>query len=187
AVARRIERAVEARDTGALPALFGGVEEVVEHATGATFDGRALIATWTRLLQAQDAALRQECLATLGDSLALLRGSMSFSGLRGGEGDFGAVQRDELVLLEVDARGEQRRLELFACDRLRDAILRLYERYAELLPEGPARERAAATARSMDQWLRRSPDFADALAPTVEFVDHRRLGLRSARGAEAVS
>ena len=185
AAARQVQSAVETRDIAALLALFCGVTAVVEHATGATFGGEALMVT--RLLEAKDAALRQECLATLGDSLALLRSSMTFSGLREGDGDFGAVQRDELVLVEVGADGRHRRIELFASDRLRDAILRLYERHAELLPEGPARERAAATARSMDRWLRRSPDFVDALAPSVEFVDHRRLGLGSARGAEAVA
>ena len=37
------------------------------------------------------------------------------------------------------------RSEVFAADQLGAAVARLYERYAELLPEGPARERAAAT------------------------------------------
>ena len=46
-------------------------------------------------------------------------------------------------------RRRVRRLEIFAPDRLGDAIARLYERYAELLPDGPERTRAAATARSV--------------------------------------
>ena len=36
--------------------------------------------------------------------------------------------------------------EIFAADHLGDAIARLYERYAEQLPEGPERERAAVAA-----------------------------------------
>src|SRR5205823_6141632 len=69
---------------------------------------------------------------------------------------------------------------------LGDAVALLYERYAELLPDGPARARAAATARSvagiaafeLDRW-------AAAVAPAIEVVDHRTLGTWSARGAEA--
>ena len=46
-------------------------------------------------------------------------------------------------------RGDNGGSEIFAADRLGDAVARLYERYAELLPDGPARARAAATARSV--------------------------------------
>ena len=56
-------------------------------------------------------------------------------------------------MLEVDERGRFLRQEVFAADRLGDAIARLYERYAELLPDGPERERAAATARSLGTML----------------------------------
>src|SRR5207253_313187 len=74
-------------------------------------------------------------------------------------------------------------------DHLGDAVARLYERYAELLPDGPARARAAATARSVAM-LSGPPDpdrYAEIFAPAVEFVDHRRLvGFGSAHGAEAV-
>ncbi len=74
---------------------------------------------------------------------------MSASGFAGGKFDVGAYERDEIILIEVDAQGRRRRLEVFAADRLGDAVARLYERYAELLPDGPARDRAAATARSV--------------------------------------
>jgi ketosteroid isomerase-like protein len=55
----------------------------------------------------------------------------------------------------------------------------LYERYAELLPDGPARAQATATARavatvpgpmSLDR-------YAAIIGPDVEFVDHRPVGL----------
>src|SRR2546425_12499947 len=56
---------------------------------------------------------------------------------------------DEIILIEVDPDGRRRRSEDFAADRLGDAVARLYERYADLLPDGPARVRAAATARAV--------------------------------------
>src|SRR5262249_2359903 len=92
------------------------------------------------------------------------------------------------ILIEVDAQGQRRRTELFAVDRLGDAVARLYERYAQLLPDGPERERAAATARSVatlegpvkvDRW-------ATAIARGAETADHRTLGLGRARGADAL-
>src|SRR5262249_23666085 len=65
-------------------------------------------------------------------------------------------------------------------------VARLYERYAELLPAGPERDRAAATARSvaalpgpidLDRIVR-------AFAPAVQVIDHRTLGTWSAHGVE---
>ena len=95
---------------------------------------------------------------------------------------------EQLILIEVDAQGRRRRHEVFASDRLGDAVVRLYERYAELLPDGPERARAAATARSVAAML--GPFDLDrcatVLAPAVEAVDHRILGTWSARGAEAL-
>src|SRR5262249_54014465 len=87
---------------------------------------------------------------------------------------------------EVDAQGRNRRCEFFAVDRLGDAVARLYERYDELLPDGPARTRAAATARSvaalpgpidLDRTIR-------AFSPAIDLVDRRTLGTWSARGVE---
>src|SRR5262249_38061670 len=77
--------------------------------------------------------------------------------------------------------------EVFADDHLGQAIARLYQRYAELLPDGPARVCAAATARSVAAMGTVDPDrLASACAPDVEAVDHRMLGTWSARGAEGV-
>ncbi|MFI5053853.1 MAG: hypothetical protein ACHQDE_05780, partial [Acidimicrobiia bacterium] len=114
---------------------------------------------------------------------------VSASGFTGATFDVGPYQREGFVLLEANAQGRQLRGEIFAVDRLGDAIARLYERYAELLSDGPERERAAATARSVAA-LQRSPfdldQWATALAPDIESVDHRILGTWSAHGAEAV-
>src|SRR5438094_2523551 len=140
------------------------------------------------LLSASEPTCRHELLATLGDSLALCRSSTSASGFAGAKFDVGAYQREEIVLIEVDAQGRRRRGEAFAVDRLGDAIARLYERHADLLPDGPARARAAATARSIAAMMAPTEDFDRynaAIAPTVEFVDHRTVGIGSGRGAEA--
>src|SRR5262249_46790354 len=139
------------------------------------------------LLRARDPRCHCEPVATLGDSLALCRVLMSASGMVGRTFDVGPYERDEIHLIEVDAQGRRRWAEIFAVGRLGDAIARLYERSAELLPEGPARARAAAIARSVRALSLQRPDldrFAEALAPTVVHVDHRTLGTWSARGAE---
>jgi len=60
---------------------------------------------------------------------------------------------------------------------LGDAVVRLYERYAELLPDGPERTRAAATARSFSGIAAFEVGrWAAAVAPAIEVVDHRTLG-----------
>src|SRR5262249_32939770 len=141
--------------------------------------------SWRYLLRAEDPACRHEPLATLGDSLGLFRHSTSATRFVGGTVDVGAYERELLCLTEVDAQGRSRRTEAFATDHLGDAVVRLYDRYAELRPEGPAHPRAAATARSVA--LHRPVDlarYAASLSPAVELVDHRTLGTWSARGAE---
>src|SRR5262249_59675677 len=92
---------------------------------------------------------RHEPLATLGDSLTLCREWSSASGVAGKTFDVGAFEIEAVILVEVDAQGRRRAIEVFAADRLGAAVVRLYERYADLLPDGPARARAAATARSI--------------------------------------
>src|SRR5207247_1709862 len=86
--------------------------------------------------------------------------------------------------------GRRQRSEVFAADRLGDAVARLYERYAELLPDGPVRVRAAATARAVAALpLAGARDLdreATAIAPALEYVDHRTVGLGSVHGAEAM-
>jgi class 3 adenylate cyclase len=187
AAATRMEEVVARRDASALAAAFAELEEFVEHATGGVFDKEAVLAVWQNLLRAEDPCLRTEALATLGASLALCRSSMSFRGLGlDARTSLGAVAREDLVLVETAPSGRQRRFETFASDHLADAIARLYERHAELLPDGPERVRAAATARAVAIYLRafEIEALSDCIAPDVEFVDHRTAGLPSVRGRE---
>src|SRR5262249_11447880 len=72
-------------------------------------------------------------------------------------------------------------------DRLADAVVRLYERYAELQPAGPARVRTAATARSVAAHV--GPlDFdrmVSVIAPDANHHDHRTLiGVGLMRGLQ---
>jgi ketosteroid isomerase-like protein/tetratricopeptide (TPR) repeat protein len=185
----RLVASVAARDPSALAPLFANVAEFVEHATGAAYDGRALLETWNILLRAENPTLRSEPLATLGDSLALFSGTMSFGALAEADvGPFGAVTRDEIVLTEVGAEGGHRRVETFALDHLADAIARLYERYADSLADGPERARAAATARVVAVLM--APPALEAyrtvFADDVAWADHRTLGFGSLQGREAL-
>src|SRR5262249_22803513 len=148
---------------------------------------QGLLATWHSLVRAQDATERVEPLATLGDSLALCREWVSGSGVAGRKFDVGPYEIEYVILSEVDTQGRRAGTEIFATDHLGDAVARLYERYAELLPDGPARARAAATARSVAAMegpldLDRS---AASLDSCIESIDHRTLGTWSSRGAEA--
>jgi hypothetical protein len=182
----RFDAAFAARDADAIAAhvAFG---EDMDHDTGAIYEARAMLPTFLSLMRAQDGTYRTEPLATLGDVLALSRQWASASGIAGGKFDVGAYEVEHILLTEVDAQGQHRRGEIFALNRLGDAVVRLYERYADLLPDGPERARAAATARSVAAYVGPfDPDrYATAFAPAMEVVDHRILATWSARGAEA--
>src|SRR5439155_5288313 len=141
------------------------------------------------LLKARDPRILHEPLATLGDSLGLYRFSVSAGGAGPASGppfdwmpDIGAHEFDQIKLIEVDPHGRCRRSEVFAADRLGDAVARLYERYADLLPDGPARVRAAATARAVVAMLGPGPTDRwriELFAPGIERVDHPTVGLGS--------
>jgi class 3 adenylate cyclase/ketosteroid isomerase-like protein len=182
---RRFEAALAARDTDAFEELLAEDAVMVEHPMGGEFDRTQLLRVWHTFLAAEDLAVAYEPLATLGDSLALCRQSLSASGVTRGGFDVGPYEREELVLVDVDAASRRRRTETFALRSLGDAIARLYERFAEGLPEGPERDRAAATARSVAALLR-EPPYDWPFAPDVEARDHRTVGFGSLTGADAV-
>ncbi len=185
----RLEAAVGARDEAAVSELHSDGFHAIHHPTGTEWGRAEGVKTIRGLMRAENLSYRNEPLATLGDSLALGRPSISASGIPG-RLSIGPYEMEEQVVIEVDARGRQLRAEFFKADRLGDAITRLYERYAELLPEGPERVRATATARGVAAWFAPTLDpdrFEQVLAAGVEFVDHRRLiGLPSARNADEV-
>ena len=192
--ATRLDAAAAARDADVFLSLLADGAEGVHHPTGTAYRERDALDGYRGLLRAVNLTFVHEPLATLGDSLALCRASVSFSALAPSSAladedtPFGAVENESIVLIEVDAQGRRLRSEFFATNRLGDAVARLYERYADLLPDGPARVRAAATARSVGALLGPPSldSYATAFVPDHEFVDHRVLGFGSAGGADAV-
>ncbi len=175
----RVAAAFAARDMAALEDLLAPDFEAVNHAHGAVYGREGPLAAWRGLLALEGGRLWWEPLATLGDSLVLVRQRSETRGGVVGSLDVGPAVHETLHVNETDARGRARRGEVFAADRLVDAVVRLYERYAELLPEGLARARATATARSVAAAFSLTPSsidrYAAVLAPGIELVDHRAL------------
>ncbi len=183
--AERVWAAIEACDEAALLAAHADPVEVIHHPTGVTYGVAEVLALHRGLWRGRNVRFAQESLGALGDSLALLRTSYAHDGVDAKFGSVGPVEGDYFAVFEVDGREQRKRSEVFADDRLGNAVARLYQRYAELLPDGPDRERAVATARSVAVWNGSiDPDrVAATTAPLMECVDHRSLHLWSARGA----
>src|SRR5437868_4721058 len=153
-------------------------------ATAATYGAEGIQTGARRLLQSPAARARHTPLATLGDSWSLVRRELSGAG--GGRFDVGAYEIVDVAIHGTDERGRLRHCEIFAAERLRAAVARLYERYAESLPEGSARSRASGVARTLATFD--GPLDADRIThrctSSVECVDHRTLGTWSSRGKE---
>jgi class 3 adenylate cyclase/ketosteroid isomerase-like protein len=185
-IAQRLDAAIVARDAEGYSACLAEDFELIDHSTGTSYGREGMLATMQGLLLALELKCHSEPLATLGDLLALFRLSSSASGLVADSLDVGGYETAHITLGEADAQERAKRSEMFAADRLGDAMVRLYERYAELMPEGSERTRAAAIARSVAALMGsyEAERWTPAIAPAIEFIDHRLLGLGSARGAE---
>ena len=185
AMQTRFDVALAARDFDAIATQFREDHQEIDHPTGSTYGRDACIASLQRLFRSRDPLYEVGPLATVGEFLLLVRRRSSASGAASGPYDVGAYENEAIQLFEVDESGLCCRAEVFAADRLANAIARLYERYAELLPEGPERQHAAATARSFGVMLT-SPAVVDraatVIAPDFESVDHRHLSTWSMRG-----
>src|SRR5262249_50774052 len=132
--AARTDAAFAARDIDAIAALWADGIDGVHHPTGAPYDRAQVLTLCGLMLQARGLTHHLEPLATLGDSLALVRAVVSGSSTAAENFDIGAFNAEEIQLLEVDVHGRLLRFELFAENRQGDAVARLYERHAELLP-----------------------------------------------------
>jgi len=183
-----LNAAMAVPDFVALREQVSATYEEIDHPTGVSYGHDATFAALERLMRSRNASCRHEPLATLGDSLVLSRRRVHASATGGGRFDVGEYEQEAYTILEVDTRGRFCRHEVFAADRLHDARVRLFARYAELLPDGPERTRAAAAARSLEIFRRSENDpdiLTAALAPDFEGVDHRHLSSHSLRGAAA--
>jgi len=180
--------AMAAPDFAAFRAQLSESYAEIDHPTGVSYGRDANVASLERLMRSHLASCQLEPLATLGDALVLSRRRVSASATRGGRFDVGAYEQEAYTVAELDDRGRWCRHEVFGADHLHDARVRLYERYAELLPDGPERARATAAARSLDVFRRAETDpdiLVAVLAPDFEGVDHRHLSSHSLRGAAA--
>jgi class 3 adenylate cyclase/tetratricopeptide (TPR) repeat protein len=188
--AQRTEAAVAARDFEAFRALFSDGARGVHHPTGTSYEESQSLESYQRLLRAEDVAMHHEPMATLGESLALFRATVSFRSLPGSDtlGPFGAVVTELILLLEVDADGLRRLSEFFALEHLDDAIARLYQLHAESLPHGPARDRIAATAVTASLLARpfEFERYPESLVRDAIFIDHRSLGMGSLAGGDSL-
>src|SRR5262249_50822751 len=146
----RFDAANAARDIDASRAQLADDLAVLHHPTGVEIGLEEAAGYLRPLMGAENFRFTHAPIATLVASLALSRPCLSVDALATDDvAPFGAANIVTIALLEVDAHGRERRVEVFADDRLGDAVTRLYERYAELLPEGPERTRAGATAHAV--------------------------------------
>ena len=181
ATLERLNAAVAARDLDVMANGMADDFECISHPTGTTF-GREILEYWRAIFTAETLTYPHELLASLGKTLMLCRGRMSLGGLVADGVSFGPSSYEEVVLTEVDAQGEASRVELFASDRLGDAVARLYARHAELLPAGlerrrrhddralaggdrPTRFRSRAVAVRARHRVRRSPPVGSRVIP----------------------
>src|SRR5262249_45670245 len=114
--AARMDACFAARDAEAFLALFAEGAKSVHHPTGAVCGARGSIRNLRPLLSANTPTFHNEPLATLGESLALGRLSRSASGLTSEKFDVGAYEGEEVILIEVDERGQRTHAEMFAAD-----------------------------------------------------------------------
>ena len=146
----RFDAAIAARDLGTVGALLTDDYELVDHPNGSTYGRLGVLDYLGAMLRAKSLRFSHELVATLGESLALCRGSLSLDELAEDDGvSFGESTYEFYVLIEGDA-DRYRRVEQFAIEHLGQAVVRLYERYAEVLPNGHARTRATVTFQLSD-------------------------------------
>ena len=189
AVMARMEAAFAARDLDAVDALLGESMESVDHPTGTAYGREGHLDSSRRMMRLPDLVFRLEPLATFGERLCLLRRLVTASGTAGGNFDVAEYEMEHVGVLELDAVGRCRGFETFAADRLADAVIRLYQRAADALPEGPARTRAAAAAGSIERMFFSLVDrdrLASPFSPAVEWIDRRVAGVGTLRGEAAV-
>ena len=180
------DAALAAGDFEAFAAEIGPDFEEISHPTGATYGREVMLRSVESFLRLPDATARHELLATLADRLWLLRRWMGASAAGRTSFDVGEFEKEEIGVHEVDEYGLALHNETFAADRLGNALVRLYERYGEMLPEGTGRTRFAGIARSLAAF--NGPVDLDRLRaaydPSFQNCDRRVFGTWSVGDAE---
>ena len=184
ALAARFAAAFATGDADGVAALWTDDLEVVDHPNAASYGRDGHLGSIRRLQRARAPKLTFVPLATLGDALCLTRRRIATQGTVGGRFDVGASEHEALVLFEVAARGACRRVEVFAVGHLNDAVVRLYERHAELRPAGAAAATAGSIATVLAATLLDVEGYAAALSPAIAWIDHRTAGVPPGGGRE---
>jgi class 3 adenylate cyclase/ketosteroid isomerase-like protein len=185
ALAARFEAVFVARDVSAIEALWSDELVVIHHPTGSEYGKEGHLRSLRKLAEDDLPELRIEPLATLGDSLVLTRRSLRARATEGRLLDVGDWERSELVIFELADSEHFGALELFAADKLSDALMGLYGRYAENPPAGASAGPARVLADILPSGRLDVERIRASCHPDIAFVDHRTLGFGSAKGAEA--
>lgn len=188
ALLARADAAIGARDMAAVAALSSADYTETDHRLGVTYGYDEMLETTRRFARLDDAEFHQQPIATLGESLAVVRRRWGGSSRGGHRFDVGVFENEAVSVLEADGRGLLCRQEVFSPDHLSKALSCLYRWHSESLPEGPARDRAAATSRAVGALIGafEAERVAAACSPDVEVHDHRRVGFGVLKGPEAV-
>jgi hypothetical protein len=186
--AARLDAAIRARDVEAVRALFTAKPIFDQYLHAVAQGHHQTVEALLEVLGTGGLVCRQVPFATLGEALALCRFHYVSDDWVTHDFEASPTELELIVLIEATPDARASRIEMFMPDHLGDAIARLYQRHAGRLDIGPERERAVATAQSVAK-LVAPPDmtrYASALAPDLEFVDHRTVGFATGRGAEAL-
>jgi len=145
--AARLDAALRARDTEAVRAL--SAEDIVfdQHVSAVAPSYHEMVEALVEMLPTR--GLIFVPFATLGKALALCRFHHVRHDWDTHDFEAGPIALEPIVLIEATRASRASRIEMFAADQLGEAVVRLYERNAALSHDGPARERAAATARAV--------------------------------------
>lgn len=178
AIRERSRRALADRDWAGVRALLADGYQAVDHAAGTTYGADELVESLRLLYQGEDPRYAVEVLATLGPHLSLVREHHGARALADGRLDVAEFAHETIRLSEVGDDGRYERSESFPVDRLGDAVVRMYERYGERTADGPERERALGTARSIRSFSGALgiDGLRERTARDCQVVDHRVLG-----------
>lgn len=173
----RYDAAFADGNLAAIEALFDPSFRELDHPTGTTYGYEGAVASLRGLFRSRTPRLAYTPLATLGERLSLSRRTLGAEGTAGRRFDVGEYANESITVLLTDERGLGLYQEVFPSVHLGDAIARLYALYAEVLPEGPERERASLTARAIANSMTAAfvPDAGSLFAPEFLAVDHRPL------------
>jgi hypothetical protein len=148
-----------------------------------------MVKTWGAFIESGEAVrVESEPIASLGDRLALSRIRVAMAGAELRRMSLGEFEIDELTVATVDEHGRLVQIVGYPARRLGDALVALYERYAELVG-AEDRARATVTAASLKA-MYGAPHSVDvlraALHADVVTIDHRPGAPPPSRGAGAL-